>query len=271
MNTTMDNLPLLMTASVSTRGMKGACFSDEEREGMYVSALMFYVNHLLPQRPEQKIVFAENSGWNLDRIKKKLPQSSLERIEFVALSYDEFDITKGKGYNEMLLINQTLLQSRFIREAKAFFKVTGRYPIFNIASFLKDAERKLLIQDYALYCDMKDHNLYKMLGLNWSAHAFECRLFGVNKAYYMEHMAPLYHNCDDEKGIYIEEVLFQFVKQRTGGDKLSLRFRREPHMGGMEGSHVTVNSFTRQHDSWISKTKRYAGNIIRVCFPWWYF
>jgi hypothetical protein len=40
-------LPLLMTASVSTRSMKGACFTDEERETMYVSAIQFYISKLL--------------------------------------------------------------------------------------------------------------------------------------------------------------------------------------------------------------------------------
>lgn len=35
----MNKLPLLMTASVSTRGMIGACFTDEEREKMYCETL----------------------------------------------------------------------------------------------------------------------------------------------------------------------------------------------------------------------------------------
>ena len=38
----MIKLPILMTASVSTRGMAGADFSDEEREKMYLETLGFY-------------------------------------------------------------------------------------------------------------------------------------------------------------------------------------------------------------------------------------
>ena len=41
--TSKKMLPLLMTASVSTKGMKGACFSDTEREQMYLNALSFYI------------------------------------------------------------------------------------------------------------------------------------------------------------------------------------------------------------------------------------
>ena len=57
-----------MTASVSTRGMKGADFSDEERETMYVSTLQHYIDNVLKGHPERRIVFAENSGWDKNRI-----------------------------------------------------------------------------------------------------------------------------------------------------------------------------------------------------------
>lgn len=65
----INNLPVLLTASVSTRGMKGALFSDEEREQMYISTLAFYINKM----QGVKLIFAENSGWNLNVFKQKLP------------------------------------------------------------------------------------------------------------------------------------------------------------------------------------------------------
>lgn len=40
----MEFLPILMTASVSTHGMKGACFSDEERYAMYLNSLTHYIS-----------------------------------------------------------------------------------------------------------------------------------------------------------------------------------------------------------------------------------
>jgi hypothetical protein len=43
----MNKIPLLMTASVATRGMKGADFTDEEREKMYLSTIRFYIKELL--------------------------------------------------------------------------------------------------------------------------------------------------------------------------------------------------------------------------------
>lgn len=66
------SLPLLMTASVSTHGMQGACYTDSEREAQYIGALNFYISILLNRNPNQTIVFAENSDWDLGELKSKL-------------------------------------------------------------------------------------------------------------------------------------------------------------------------------------------------------
>ena len=207
-----------MTGSVSTRGMKGACFTDEEREVMYVEAIKYYIDNLLFKDKSQKIVFAENSGWDLKLIKAKLPSYDEERVEFISLHADEFDISRGKGYNELLMINKVVERSKFIKEAGYFFKVTGRYPIYNIAYFLNKAVKILLENGYDMYCDMKDHNLYDICKLGWNGHSFECRLFGVRNLWYKEHIAPLYAECNDYNGKPMETVLFRNVK--NGGVRL---------------------------------------------------
>lgn len=258
-----------MTASVSTRQMKGACFSDEEREAMYVGAISYYIRHLLGEKG-RRIVFAENSGWNLESIKRKLPAYDERQIEFVSLPVDLFDISKGKGYNELLLINETLRRSRFIQESGAFFKVTGRYPIYNLGYFLRSAEKSIYGKGVSLYADIKDHRLYDWLGLGWCGHSFECRLFGVDNAYYLEHIAPLYARCNDYTGNLLEAVLFNHVKS-CGGGKMCLRFGREPHFGGLEGSDIAALSFSKEQDSWKGKAKRLVGNAIRMFLPFFYF
>lgn len=215
--TSKKMLPLLMTASVSTKGMKGACFSDTEREQMYLNALSFYITELLNKDRNQCIVFAENSDWDLSAMKKKLPPYNEEQIEFVSIPSEMFDISKGKGYNELLLINKTLEMSEQIKSNEAFFKVTGRYPIYNIRYFLNKASECLLEKHGNIYCDIKDHSLYDALHLGWCGHSFECRLFGVNTTYYKTNIAPLYVSCNDYDGKLLESVLFDFVKSVGGG------------------------------------------------------
>lgn len=258
-----------MTASVSTRGMKGACFTDEEREGMYLSALSFYIEHLLQKDERYAIVFVENSGWDLQSLQNRIPPCDEGRVEWISLPPDEFDISKGKGYNELLMITKAVQRSEIVQRAKFFFKVTGRYPIYNLKRFADKAYQFIQEQHGDLYADIKDHKLYDRLGLGWCGHAFDCRLFGVKVDYYMRNMAPLYVKCDDYKGCLLEGVLFEAVNQRCG--KLTLRFDREPHFGGLEGSNIAAVSFTKKQDSLLGKVKRMVGNFIRMFLPWFKF
>lgn len=264
-----------MTASVSTRGMINADFTAAEREKMYVEALTYYIEHLLRKDNDQKIVFAENSGWDLENIKSKLPAYDDKRIEFISLSPEDFDVSRGKGYNDMLIINKVVEKSETIKHAGAFFKVTGRYPVYNMEYFLCKASKVIYGLDYDLYCDIKDHKLYDWLRLGWNGHSFECRMFGVKRNWYLTEMAPLYNDCYDfdtptHKRCAMETVLFKKVK--NGGGRFSTRFKREPHFGGLEGANnIHAFIFTKNQDSAKGKLKRFVGNMIRTFTPWFKF
>lgn len=264
----MNKVVLLITASVSTRGMKGGCFTDEERENMYVMALTYYVEHILKKDKHRQIVFAENSGWNIESLKAKLPIFVENKIEFISLDPDEFDISKGKGFNEMLMINKALEISEFLKKSNCFFKVTGRYPIYNLNYFLEKADQILECQGFDMYCDIKDHKLYDWFMPEWSGHSFECRLFGI-KNFYLTEIAPLYSSCNDYNDSFMESVMFDFVKRCNG--KIKLRFKREAHLGGIEGSDNAAISFSKNQDSWQGKMKRMMGNLIRTFLPFFYF
>ena len=265
----MNKVILLMTASVSTRGMRGGCFSNEERESMYVATLAYYIEHILKKDQYRQIVFAENSGWNIENLKAKLPIFDKNKIEFVSLNPDEFDLSKGKGFNEMLMINKALEISEFLKKSSYFFKVTGRYPIYNLNYFLKKADKILGYQGFDMYCDIKDHRLYDWFMPGWSGHSFECRLFGVKKTFYQIEIAPLYSSCNDYDGSFMEDVMFAFVKACKGNIKL--RFKREAYLGGVEGSDSTALSFSKNQDSWKGNMKRMIGNFIRIFLPFFYF
>ena len=60
-----------MTASVDTRGMVGALYAATEREKMYVETIRYYLSTVCHD-PRQKIVFCDNSGWNLDSVREKV-------------------------------------------------------------------------------------------------------------------------------------------------------------------------------------------------------
>lgn len=260
-----------MTASVSTRGMKCADFSDEERETMYVSTLQHYIDNVLKGRPERRIVFAENSGWDESRILRRI--SGGAAIEYIGLNPDHFDISRGKGYNELILINEAVERSRYISEAGAFLKVTGRYPIYNIGYFVDEASRFIYDKGGVFYGDMKDHNLYDVLKLGWSGHAGYTVLFASTVENYCANIGNRFESLNDFEGRLAEglfyEYMSQFRKNRSAG--VVCRFKREPICGGLQGSNIQSASFCKNNGSMRSKVMRFVGNCIRTCTPWFWF
>ena len=134
-------IPILLTASVDTRGMKGAKFSAEEREKMYVDTLNYYISDLSKRNGNFTLVFAENSGWDKNSILHKLKCATNVSVEYVALQPELFDQTKGKSYNEMLILDQVSASNKSIKDAGGFFKLTGRFPILNLYRLLKEVEK----------------------------------------------------------------------------------------------------------------------------------
>lgn len=139
----MNKLPLLLTASICTHGMSGACFTEKEREKMYLTTLLYY-KKILPKEEGYSIIFAENSDWDLTYIKTHFENIPNFNIVFYSIAAKEFDIDKGKGYNEILLMNKTIERAASIHECKGFVKATGRYPIYNIRFFIDQASKFIL-------------------------------------------------------------------------------------------------------------------------------
>lgn len=273
-------LPVLLTASVSTRGMKGACFSDKEREDMYIETLGVYCREILAKDPARKIVFADNSGWDLKRICESVPEQFRSRIEFISLDPCDYDNSKGKGYNESILMTQAISKSAAIGERGAFFKVTGRYPVYNLAHFLAVAENHLG-RGGRFYGDIKDHGLYDFIfktllrkpERTWNGHAAYTVLFAATVDFYMNELWPLHVQCNDYEGRCIEDVWFGALGKYRGVKDcgISLRFDREPVCGGLQGSSGDTISFSKDNASLKSRIMRFAGNFIRTVTPWFWF
>jgi len=270
-------LPLIMTASVSTRGMKGACFDDATRARMYAETLAHYLKTLPDDLP---IVFAENSGFAESEFRALVPSVPYRDFEYVAVPPELFDQSRGKGYNEIILVGEALRRSRaFADGAAAFFKVTGRYPVYNLGDYLDSAER-FLAQGGEYYGDMKDHRVYDTLfprnTAKWNGHAAYTVLFASTVGFWNRELAPTAAECNDYTGDWIECVWFRKFKSllaRSDRDSrvLSLRFRREPVLGGLQGSDANTAAFSKSNTSFKARTMRFVGNCIRIFTPWFWF
>lgn len=255
-----------MTASVDTRGMSQARFSPEEREKMYISTLIYYGKKLL-DKGDYTLIFADNSGWDLNRIKSALPKRFSDKTEFLALDPADFDVSRGKGYNEVLLIKSAIEQSSHLLSQQAFLKVTGRYPVFNIRYFLDYGSREIYEKGKDLYIDMKDHSLYGKLGLNWSSRFADVRIFGVTNAFFLNYVFTENYKLNDNEGKMFEGLMYNLIKPQMHNRQLVYRFNREPCFGGLEGSHIPAFSFSGDQTSLKNRIKRLTGNVLRTLAP----
>ncbi len=264
----MNNLPILMTASVSTRGMAGADFSDEEREKMYINSLNWYIARFDSRKEKVQIVFVENSGWDLTNIKAKMKRSRYVTVELVSLSVDLFDISRGKGYNEFLLITKGIEASSVI--SRAFLKVTGRYPILNIEFFLKEASNKIG-NGFVFYGDIKDHCLYQKLGLKWTGHIATSVLFASTVGNWRQNIEPQIERLNDYAGYWAENLLYDYMQPFRGTRecRVSCRFGRELHCGGVNG--FKGSGWAKDNNSFLNRVNRLVGNLIRIFLPFFWF
>lgn len=270
----MRPLPILLTASVDPRGMAGADFTATAREKMYAQTLAFYLRELPKNQP---IVFAENSGWNLAALRRAAEgdaegEGEAGRVEWIAVNPALSDQSRGKGYNELILIDEAVRQSKSIRAAGAFMKVTGRYPIYNLGFFVRRAAHWLFVRGYSFYGDMKDHRLYDWLKTGWCGHAGSAALFATTVENYRTNISPRKEWLNDAEGRLLEHLLFDYMKPYRGTrGTVVCRFGRESVMGGLQGSNIAAASFSKDNRSPLARFKVVVGNLIRWGMPWFWF
>lgn len=286
----IDKIPLLLTATVNPQGMKGANFDPKERVEMYVSALKFYASKGL------KVVFAENSGYLTTETTERDVWGGLmdnPNVEFVdvsdiaaedaekrrnlaAVSYDQ---SRGKGYNETILLHKAVLKSRFVQEAGCFFKITGRLKVMNIENLLKeclDIDERLTVKGERLrfLADCKDHKVYEWLHMPINGHAGECRYWFASVDFFEKYMWPRYEELNDyEPNICLAEDLMLDVCRKTRGmADCRDRFRTQARISG-KGGHKLGKGwsffYSTDNDSFALRAKCFIRQCLRLCMPWW--
>ena len=288
----MKNIPILLTATVNPQGMKGANFDVSERIEMYKDALRFYAEKGL------KVVFAENSGWltlesNLTQISQNSQifndSADFVNVEFVDVSGPEYNQSRGKGYNETILLHKAVNASKFVQEAGCFFKITGRLKVLNIEKLLEEVraiERKLSRNSQKtqisnckcnflkFIADCKDHKVYEWLHMPINGHAGECRYWFASVEFFETMMWPRYNELNDyPPNICLAEDLMLDVCRKTRGiPRCRDRFRTQARISGKGGHHLGKGwsfFYSTDNDSLALKVKCGMRQVLRWVMPWW--
>lgn len=257
-------IPILLTATVNPNGMQGASFSVEERISMYAEALRFYINQKLDVIG--CIVFAENSG-SVSLVRSRIDDPS---IEWIDASGNEYDQTKGKGYNETILIRKTIQLSDSIQQAGCFFKITGRLKILNIGNMLDEVARRGM-EGLQFLADCKDHNLYTALHMPINGHAGECRYWFATIDFFESVMLKYLPRLNDYQPLYLAEDAMLAVCRETRGTKGCYdRFRTQARISGKGGHDLGKGLsffYSTDNDSVTLRFKCGLRQMLRWCLP----
>ncbi|MTJ14661.1 hypothetical protein FJR11_19190 [Anabaena sp. UHCC 0187] len=225
-----QDFALVLTASIDIKGMPKAYPTvAEQRQEDYYNSLKYYVNN----HPQiQKIIFIENSGWSLDKVKKAVTDNPYDKkVEFISLNNNDFPRKFGKGYGECLLIEKGLEKSSLINTVTHFAKVTGRIYLKNMTQILENTK-----EDYECLCDYKDQGwrIRRLWGeKNVTAHC-DTRFLVFTQEFYHQNIKPL-HQQHEQGSFRIETQFYQAIKSLEGQQKIISRFGIEPDFQGIAG------------------------------------
>jgi hypothetical protein len=256
-----DEFALLLTASVNPNGMPGVSQPDpEDRENTYLDCLKYYLGH---DSRVRKIIFAENSGWPLERFQQivALHNPNSKEVELISFDCNDYPRTKGKSFGELLLIDKALQASRLGKSSKYIGKMTGRNLLLNITKVLERIPR-----DFELFCDIRDHNFYELLGMPDCGHHCDSRFFVFTHRFYELYLRDSYSVLPFENGYTIEGLLYDLVKANEGVEPIIKRFRVEPEYRGVAG-HFMKNK-QKDYGSTKETVKRRIRSCSRRLTPW---
>ena len=261
----MPDFPLVMTAAINPKGMGGLSVNDAEaRAAQYAATLEFY----LAEPAVRRIVFADNSGYDLARFRELAARHPDTEVEFLSVDGNDYPRHLGKSYGELLILDTIAARSRLVQEAGGFAKVTGRFPILNLARLLREAERRL---PWELFCDNKDHRIYDWLRLGWTGHACDTRFFLVTLDFYNRHFRGRAAELDDSQNRLIEFMFFETARQAARECPVVRRFRTEPEYAGKAGHVQTALLQVNDYSGLVAKTKRRLRQLARWLTPWFWF
>lgn len=255
---------LVMTASINPNGMQGLSpESLSNREEQYRDTLRFYT-----QQPSiARILFVENSAWDLSRLKQEV---DCPRVTWLSLDENNFPRAWGKGYGEFLLLDRAV---DYMEQAWTsgngggqFIKVTGRFPILNIETLLREFASRDPLQ---LAVDVIDHPLYDWLHLGWDAHHARTILYAVTIDFYKANIYGRFREIPNQ--FPDAEALMFDVWKRSASRQLGVygRFRHEPRLAGFAGHSGTEGLISvKNYDGIVSKIKRAIRQSCRYLLPW---
>jgi hypothetical protein len=171
-----------------------------------------------------KIVFYENSGYDLSSLKKIALQFRNREVEFHSFLGNHNGAAKGKGYSELAGILRTIEGSKLITQDAVVAKCTGRLTVSN-ARQLFDL---IASSDFDVMCTLKHYLTFA-----------ESRLFVATPGFITQYLGSRQEMINDIDGIFLEHALACATMTALADRKKWLPLPVYPDMRGISGTYGT--------------------------------
>ncbi len=178
---------LLLTGTINTNNKHFTKLNNkEQRLSQYIET----IKHYLSSYP-QRVIFIENSNEDLSiHFIKEIKE---QRIEILYFDGNNYDAEIGKGYGDLECIKYAVEHSKIIKESSFIFKITGRYIIKNLKSYIRAYEENSKVD---LMVDLTNN-------FRFSISSF----FGFRPFFLTKYLLRNQDIINDSKDWYFEHVL----------------------------------------------------------------
>lgn len=177
---------IILTATINCRN----CLSTIEknaikREAWYLNSVEKYLKNT-----NFDLIFVENSNYSLNKIKSLVNGS--KRVEILSYSGNKDVDIYGKGHGEKEILHYALENSEKLKNQDYFYKVSGRYVLFDLEKQITDMEKE------------------NLLSVNFPMSKFSSVVFGCNKELFKKFF-PKNSIIDDRVKIF-EFIYIDLIK-----------------------------------------------------------
>ncbi len=216
---------LVLTATITPpQGVTNLSRVDPNiRMDDYCRAFDFYCR-LLAKGAITRLVFAENSGSDLDRLRDLAEKHDVTgKTEFICYPGLDYPPEYGRGYGEFKLIDHVMKSSLFIQNLQShenIWKVTGRYVLRNISTIIATRPNT----DF--YCHCRD------IPMPW----IDLFVLCWNKQAYSEFLDAIYlHLRESSLHGPCEQGFRKLIDAKNLKSNIVKRFRTIPQLEGYRG------------------------------------
>ena len=200
---------LIITATIQPNSIMVTQNDVEVRKKEYLDTLKFYL-----KQSQLPIYFFENSDYDIKNDEDFQTILNQERVSLYRYPKSG-EFAKGKGYQEFEVLDQTI--PKLIDEYDEFIKVSGRYKVINFKELVAQKNNGILI------------DRHQKRGVAITSF-FRCKM-----EEYMQFIKGSYQEANDQKGIFIEHIIYQRLKI-IPKDNIDL-FIKNPFYEGVSGSY----------------------------------